>query len=49
MRYIIHAAALTDRRLFASQPGAVAEVNGVGTLRILRAANLLEDVQKFVL
>lgn len=49
VRYIIHAAALTDRRLFASQPGAVAEVNGVGTLRILRAANLQEDVQKFVL
>lgn len=48
-RYIIHAAALTDRRLFASQPGAVAETNGLGTLRILRAANLLEDLQKFVL
>lgn len=49
VRYIIHAAALTDRRLFASQPTAVAEVNGLGTLRILRAAHLLEDVQKFVL
>ncbi len=49
VRYIIHAAALTDRRLFASQPSAVAETNGLGTLRILRAANLLEDVQKFVL
>jgi nucleoside-diphosphate-sugar epimerase len=48
-RYIIHAAALTDRRLFASQPGAVAETNGVGTLRILRAANLLEELEKFVL
>lgn len=48
-RYIIHAAALTDRRLFASQPSAVAETNGLGTLRILRAANLLEDLQKFVL
>lgn len=48
-RYIIHAAALTDRRLFASQPGTVAETNGLGTLRILRAANLLEDLQKFVL
>ncbi len=47
--YIIHAAALTDRRLFASQPSAVAETNSVGTLRILRAANLLENVQKFVL
>ena len=49
VRYIIHAAALTDRRSVASQPSAVAEVNGVGTQRILRAANLLEDVQKFVL
>ncbi len=49
VRYIIHAAALTDRRLFASQPGAVAETNSVGTLRLLRAANLLEDLQKFVL
>ena len=49
VRYVIHAAALTDRRLFASQPTAVAEVNSQGTLRILRAANLLEDVQKFVL
>ncbi len=48
-RYIIHAAALTDRRLLASQPFAVAEVNSMGTLRVLRAANLLEDVQKFVL
>lgn len=48
-RYVIHAAALTDRRQFASQPGAVAETNGVGTLRILRAAHLLEDLEKFVL
>lgn len=48
-RYVIHAAALTDRRLFASQPSAVAETNGLGTLRILRAAHLLEDLQKFVL
>jgi len=49
VRYIIHAAALTDRRLLASQPSSVAEVNGVGTLRILRAAHLLDDVRKFVL
>jgi nucleoside-diphosphate-sugar epimerase len=48
-RYIIHAAALTDRRLFASQPGSVAETNGLGTQRILRATYMLEDVQKFVL
>ena len=47
--HIIHAAALTDRRLFASQPGNVADVNAFGTLRLLRAANLLEDVRKFVL
>ena len=49
VRFIIHAAALTDRRLLASQPSAVAEVIGVGTLRILRAAHLLDDVRKFVL
>jgi len=49
VRYIIHAAALTDRRLLASQPSSVAEVAGVGTLRILRAAHLLDDVRKFVL
>lgn len=49
VRYMIHAAALTDRRLLASQPSAVAEVNSVGTRRILRAAHLLEDVQKVAL
>lgn len=49
VRYIIHAAALTDRRVFASNPSAVAETNSVGTLRILRAATLLEDLEKFVL
>jgi dTDP-glucose 4,6-dehydratase len=48
-QYVIHAAALTDRRLFASQPGAVAETNSLGAQRILRAANLLDDLQKFVL
>jgi dTDP-glucose 4,6-dehydratase len=49
VRYIIHAAALTDRRLCASQPSAVAETNSLGTLRLLRAATLLENLQKFVL
>ena len=47
--YVIHAAALTDRRVFASNPSAVAETNTVGTMRVLRAATLLEDLQKFVL
>jgi nucleoside-diphosphate-sugar epimerase len=47
--YVIHAAALTDRRLFASQPTMVAETNTAGTLRLLRAANLLEGVRKFLL
>jgi nucleoside-diphosphate-sugar epimerase len=47
--YVIHAAALTDRRVFASNPSAVAETNSVGALRILRAATLLEDLRKFVL
>lgn len=47
--YIIHAAALTDRRLFASQPSTVAEINTSGTFRLLRAAHLLEDLRKIVL
>jgi nucleoside-diphosphate-sugar epimerase len=47
-RYIVHAAALTDRRLFASHPTAVAETNSLGTARLLQAANLLEDVRKIV-
>ncbi len=47
--YIIHAAALTDRRLFASTPTAVGEVNSVGTIRLLRAAVLLEDLRNLLL
>lgn len=47
--YIIHAAALTDRRIFASHPSAVAETNSLGAMRIFRAACLLEDLKKFVL
>jgi dTDP-glucose 4,6-dehydratase len=47
--HVIHAAALTDRRVFASNPSAVAETNAVGTLRVLRAATLLDDLRKFVL
>jgi len=47
--YVIHAAALTDRRLFASNPTVVGEVNSVGAIRLIRAANLLENVKKFVL
>jgi len=47
--YVIHAAALTDRRLFASNPTMVGEVNAFGAIRILRAANLLEHLKKLVL
>ena len=47
-QYVVHAAALTDRRLFASHPTAVAETNSLGTLRLLQAACLLEDVRKIV-
>jgi len=47
--YVIHGASLTDRRLFASHPTAVGEVNALGSIRLLRAANLLEDVRKLVL
>lgn len=49
VRYVIHAAALTDRRVFASSPSAVAETNALGALRLFRAANLLDDVAKVVL
>ena len=47
--HIVHAAAITDRRMFASNPSAVAETNGIGTLRILQATQLLEVVEKIVL
>jgi len=47
--YIIHAAALTDRRIFASNPTAVGEVNSMGTIRLLRATNLLERLKTFLL
>lgn len=46
---VIHAAALTDRRLWASNPSAVAEVNVLGAMRVFRAANLLEYLQKILL
>ena len=46
--HIIHAAALTDRRLFASHPTAVGEVNSMGAIRLLRAAGLLEDLKKIL-
>jgi nucleoside-diphosphate-sugar epimerase len=49
VRYIIHAAALTDRRLLSSQPVSVAEVNAVGAQRLLRAATLMEEVEKIVM
>ena len=47
--YVIHAAALTDRRLFASNPTAVGEVNSLGSVRLLRAASLLEDLRNVLL
>lgn len=47
--YIIHAAALTDRRLFASCPTAVAETNALGTLRLLQASQRLENLKNFLL
>lgn len=47
--HVIHAAALTDRNHFASNPTRVGEVNANATLRVLRAAQLLPDIQRFVL
>lgn len=47
--FVIHAAALADRRLFSSQPTAVAETNSLGTARVLKACLLLEGLEKFLL
>ncbi len=47
--FVIHAAALTDRRLFSSQPTIVAETNSIGTARVLKACLLLENLEKFLL
>ncbi len=47
--YIIHAASVSDRRLAASTPNAVADTIGLGTMQILRASNLLENLNKFIL
>jgi len=47
--YIIHAASLSDRRIAASTPNTVAETIGLGTMQILKASNLLENLNKFVL
>ena len=47
--FVIHAAALTDRRLFSSQPTIVAETNTLGTARVLKACLLLENLEKFLL
>jgi nucleoside-diphosphate-sugar epimerase len=47
--HIIHAAALTDRNHFASNPIRVGEINAVGTLRVLRAAQLLPELRNFLL
>ena len=47
--YVIHAAALQDRRLYNSQPTIVAETNSIGTARVLKACLLLESLEKFLL
>lgn len=47
--FVVHAAAITDRRFFASGPTVVAETNSLGTARVLRAALLLDSLEKFVL
>jgi nucleoside-diphosphate-sugar epimerase len=47
--FVVHAAAVTDRRLFASCPSLVAETNSIGTARVLKAALLLDSLEKFVL
>lgn len=47
--FVVHAAAITDRRLFASCPSLVAETISIGTARVLKAALLLDSLEKFVL
>lgn len=49
INFLIHAAAITDRRYFATQPTAVAETNIFGTARILKACLWLENLEKFTL
>lgn len=49
IRYVIHAAALTDRKFFASEPTQVAETNTAGTLRLFQAAEMVEDLRKVIL
>jgi nucleoside-diphosphate-sugar epimerase len=49
INYVIHAAALTDRRDFSSQATAVAETNVFGTSRMLRACERLENLEKISL
>ncbi len=47
--HVIHAAALTNRNQFASNPTHVGEVNANATLRVLRASQLLPDLRRFLL
>ena len=47
--FVVHAAALQDRRLYSSQPSIVAETNSMGTARLLKACLLLESLEKFLL
>lgn len=49
VRYVIHGAALTDRKFFASEPTLVAETNTAGTLRLFQAADMVEDLRKLIL
>ena len=49
VNFVIHAAAVTDRRHFSTDPTAVAETNIFGTARILKASLRLENLEKFTL
>jgi dTDP-glucose 4,6-dehydratase len=48
-RFVLHAAATTDRRSFATHPSLVADTNINGTARALKACLLLEHLEKFLL
>lgn len=47
--HLIHAAALTDRNQFSTNPTLVGEINAQGTMRIFRSAQLLPNIQKILL
>jgi dTDP-glucose 4,6-dehydratase len=46
--HLIHAAALTDRNQFSTNPTLVGEINAQGTIRVLRSSQLLPNIQRIL-